>query len=155
MKKTIVVIALVIACLIPTYILVFQAVRTAVPEATFDGEELSPAYVRWSLTGHEDETSEVSQGIESAKKRFDRADPVLLSAITDLARVDFSLAPARVQYAVYNLSQDNAVVYLTPEELATHPLAATEDHLQVVLLAEWVFHDAVSARAAYSFEVNG
>lgn len=155
MKKTIVVIACLIACLIPTYILIFQAVRTAVPELTYGGEELSPAYVRWSLTGRGDETSEVSQNTESAKKRFGRSDPVRLSALSDLARVEFSLEPARIWYAVYDLSRENELSFLVPEELASHPLAETDDHLQVVLLAEWVFNDAVTARAAYSFEVNG
>ena len=44
---------------------------------------------------------------------------------------------------------------VTPEELLTHPLVGTSDRLQVIVVADWAFTKVVSARAAYSFEVNG
>lgn len=154
MKKVIISIALVLVSLIPTYILIFQAVRTAVPDVTLDGVAVTPAYVRWSLSGGED-GSAVSPDRERANKKFEKAEPLTLTDLTEVARLTFSLPPERVQVAIYNLTEENTFVGVVPlAELSSHELVGTTDRLQIIVLVDWRFSGVVSARAAYSFEVQ-
>lgn len=155
MKKVIISIALVLVSLIPTYILIFQAVRTAVPDATLDGVAVTPAYVRWSLSGGEEDGAAVSPDEKRANKKFEAAEPLTLTDLTDVARLSFSPAPERVRVAIYNLTQENTFVgFVSLEELKSHELVGTTDRLQVIVIADWRFSSIVSARAAYSFEVK-
>ena len=154
MKKAIIVIALVIVCFIPTYILVFQAARTAVPDGTLDTVVLEPDYVRWRLTGGEGDVSEVQPNTDSAKHKFDKKDPVLLTQISDLTRLNWTPAPVKVTVYVIDL---NTKIMSGPYALTDLPSDDAFDpthHLQVVVNADWQFTKNVTARAAYGFEVK-
>lgn len=156
MKKVIITIALVLIALIPTYVLVFQAMRTAVPDATLGDADIAPAFVRWSLQGKNSEVSQTSTDEDRANKRFGKAEPIRLESLADAASIRWEIAPKQVRIAIYNLTENNTYVgTVTPEELLTHPLVGTSDRLQVIVVADWTFTKVVSARAAYSFEVNG
>lgn len=156
MKKAIITIALLLVSLIPTYVLIFQAMRTAVPDATIHGIEVSPAFVRWNLRREGEEISETTTGEARANKKFKKTEPQKLDSLAEAASVTWEAEPDQVRIAIYNLTADNTFVgYATTEEVATHALNGTEDHLQVVIVADWKFTKIVSARAAYSFEVNG
>lgn len=156
MKKAIITIALVLIALIPTYILVFQAMRTAVPDATLGEIDVAPAFVRWSLHGKGEEVSETNTGETRSNKKFNKAVPQKLDQLAEAAAVTWEVAPDRVRIAIYDLTDNNLFRgYAAPEELATHALNGTDHHLQVIIVADWNFTNNVSARAAYSFEVNG
>ncbi len=155
MKKVIITIALVLICFIPTYVLVFQAMRTAIPPAVLNGTEIAPAFVNWQVHTGGEETSDTNIGRKRAEKKFNRTDPQKLECLADAASLSWEIAPDRVRIAVYDLAAETPFVgYLAPEELATHALNGSGGHLQVIVLADWYFTKTVSARAAYSFEVG-
>ena len=81
MKKVIITIALVLIALIPTYVLVFQAMRTAVPDATLGDADIAPAFVRWRLQGKNSEVSQTSTDEDRANKRFGKAEPIRPKAL--------------------------------------------------------------------------
>ena len=154
MKKAIIVIALVIVCFIPTYILVFQAARTAVPDGTLDTVVLEPDYVRWRLTGGEGDVSEVQPNTDSAKHKFDKKDPVLLTQISDLTRLNWTPAPLKVTVYVIDLNDGTTSGPYALTDLPSDDAFDPTPHLQVVVYADWQFTKNVTARAAYGFEVK-
>lgn len=155
MKKTIITIALLLVCFIPTYVLVFQAMRTAIPPAMLNGAEVAPAFTNWQVHIGGEATADTNIGTKRAEKKFNKTEPQKLARLADAASLTWEVAPDRVRVAVYQLSAESTFVgYLAPEELPTHALNGTDDHLQVIVLADWYFTKTVSARAAYSFEVG-
>ena len=155
MKKVIITIALVLICFIPTYVLVFQAMRTAIPPAVLGDTEIAPAFTNWRVHTGGDETTDTNIGTKRAEKKFNKTEPQKLGCLADAASLSWEIPPERVRVAVYDLSAETPFAgYFTTDELAAHELNGSDHHLQVIVLADWYFTKNVSARAAYSFEVG-
>ncbi len=151
MKKAIVWIAIMLVAFIPTYIIIFGGMKTAVPEMTLGEEELRPAMVRWVS-----EDSKPTSPLQPVMKfLFRHDDPVVLSRAEELTSIQFEMEPSIAVLNFYDLTVTGAEpTTLTLAELRTGGAPVLVNPTQIALDIEWVITERIRVQATYSFEVR-
>ena len=149
--KFILLAAATVVILIPTFVIAFQLVRTA-PEVYMGEEDVSPAYVTWSVTNRRGEEVVTSISEKRAERKFNRADKITLLDISQVQNLTFSREYVGCVVSVYTQSE---LLYQNVrfEEFKNADITITEP-VQVMVVVLWQISDGVQVKAAYSFEVN-
>ncbi len=156
MKKAIVWIAILLVAFIPTYILIFQGMKTAVPTVTLDATELRPAMVQWVTEDGEGNVEPTSPLQPVMDFIFRHSDPVVLTSLTEVGEMEMELTPSFAQLDVYDLTSDTPAPYATVslDALRAGDVPVVTGPVQAVLAVEWVITDRIRVQAIYSFEVQ-
>ncbi len=148
--KAILLAAATVVILIPTFVLSFQLVRTA-PEVYMGEENLTPAFVTWSVTNRRGEEVVTSISEKRAERKFNRADKITLEDVTQVQELVFPREYVGCVVSVYGKS--GTLYRNVPfEDFKTMEVPLSEP-AQVMVVALWQISDGVQVKAAYSFEV--
>ncbi len=152
MKKVILWMAILLVAFVPTYILIFQGIKTAVPEVSLGDEgEIKPAYVEWVTTDAEGNEKSTHPMTWLMRFLFNQKDPNMLATLSDLGELKFEESP-NVNYVDVYGSDGKPVTYQLADIAAGNYTPLTEAK-QVVVGLVWTVSSRVTIRAFYSFEV--
>ncbi len=156
MKKVIMWIAIILVALIPTYIIFFQGMKTAVPEVSIGDTQLYPSMVRWVTEDGDGRQKETSPLQPVMNFLFSHSDPVVLSSLGELDGLALELEPSFAKLYVYDLSGEGGepTMTLTTEELRAGTFTEPTYPAQADLAVEWVISDRIRIQTTYSFEVT-
>ncbi len=163
MKKIILWTAIILVALIPTYVLVFQAIKSAQPDVNFAGAPIDSAAYRWVTFDSSGNVDLTSRSEKSMEKDFWRSTPIVLKNLDELSALSFSRQPSSVNIVMYDLTKSPsdfedgivkpyAVVSLSDIQAGKAPDVTVKT--QALVGIEWLISSRIHIQAMYSFEVQ-
>ncbi len=164
MKKFVIGIAVLLVAFIPTYILIFQAVKTSVatPDVYYDGKILEPALMGWVTMDNEGNKKATLQNnfFNIKESQFEKAEHIRLEELSDVADITYAQQPALVTVQLYDMTVNyndpndpQQPITTTPEEIAKGGVTGYENPTQIILRVEWDISPYLRTYVGYSLEV--
>ena len=151
--KVILLVAIAIVILTPSFVLAFQLARTS-PEVYMGETEVNPAFVSWSVINSDGEEVITSLSQARAEKKFQRAEKMVVT-MDQIKQLTFPRSYLGCAVSVYAL-QETEHSYpknITFDSFKMLNIAVVEP-LQVTIVVLWEITEGVRVKAAYSFEVH-
>ena len=154
-KKAVIWTAVILVLLIPTYLLVFGAVKTAAPVVSCEGGEVEPVYLRWVLTDRDGGQTDTGYNERKVERKAERDEMYPLSSLASLTTLSFGRAPESATIFVYDMS--GAGKTYSPVSLSSFDPSVYEvtGETQVGLTVAWSLSSHVTLQAVYGFSYMG
>ncbi len=154
MKKVILWVAVLLVAFVPTYILVFQGIKTAVPEAYLGDIKLSASDMIWTTDDGNGNVKPIKPMDAVMEFVFNFKDIGEISreitSLEDLNKLKFEQKPDKIFIDIFNESADKP--YYTLADIQSGDYPNLTERTQVMVEVRWVISSRVGVRAFYSFE---
>ncbi len=155
MKKVIAWIAILLVAFIPTYIIIFGGIKTAVPDVILGDSVLYPSTVRWVTVEDEQVVSETSPLQPVMNFLFSHSDPTVLTSVNSIGALKMELEPSFAMVYIYDLTSESseAAMIVSYADILEGKVDKLDYPAQVDLALKWVITDSIHIQTVYTFEV--